>query len=79
MYTLNGWWFLSSGGSYPQVFTVVPVLHAVASSVLEIEAVHNLRKVRMYLNVLSLCSTIGTATLEIIITTSRRKKKTLLR
>ena len=24
MYTLNGWWFLSSGGSYPLVFTVVP-------------------------------------------------------
>ena len=23
MYTLNGWWFLSSGGSYPPVFTVV--------------------------------------------------------
>ena len=22
MYTLNGWWFLSSGGSYPPVFTV---------------------------------------------------------
>ena len=23
MYMLNGWWFLSSGGSYPPVFTVV--------------------------------------------------------
>ena len=23
MYTLNGWWFLSSGGSYPLVFMVV--------------------------------------------------------
>ena len=23
MYTLNGWWFLSSGGSYPPVFMVV--------------------------------------------------------
>ena len=23
MYTLNGWWFLSSGGAYPLVFTVV--------------------------------------------------------
>ena len=23
MYMLNGWWFLSSGGSYPLVFTVV--------------------------------------------------------
>ena len=23
MYTLNGWWFLSSSGSYPPVFTVV--------------------------------------------------------
>ena len=22
MYTLNGWWFLSSGGAYPPVFTV---------------------------------------------------------
>ena len=22
MYMLNGWWFLSSGGSYPPVFTV---------------------------------------------------------
>ena len=22
MYTLNEWWFLSSGGSYPLVFTV---------------------------------------------------------
>ena len=22
MYTLNGWWFLSSGGSYPPVFMV---------------------------------------------------------
>ena len=21
MYMLNGWWFLSSGGSYPLVFT----------------------------------------------------------
>ena len=27
MYTLNnGWWFLSSGGSYPPVFTVVVYL-----------------------------------------------------
>ena len=25
MNTLNGWWFLSSGGSYPPVFTVVVV------------------------------------------------------
>ena len=25
MYTLNGWWFLSSSGSYPQVFTVVSI------------------------------------------------------
>ena len=23
MYMLNGWWFLSSGGSYPLVFMVV--------------------------------------------------------
>ena len=23
MYTLNGWWFLSSSGSYPPVFTVL--------------------------------------------------------
>ena len=23
MYMLNGWWFLSSSGSYPLVFTVV--------------------------------------------------------
>ena len=23
MYMLNGWWFLSSGGSYPPVFMVV--------------------------------------------------------
>ena len=23
MYTQNGWWFLSSGGAYPPVFTVV--------------------------------------------------------
>ena len=23
MYMLNGWWFLSSGGSYPPVFAVV--------------------------------------------------------
>ena len=22
MYMLNGWWFLSSGGAYPPVFTV---------------------------------------------------------
>ena len=22
MYTQNGWWFLSSGGAYPPVFTV---------------------------------------------------------
>ena len=22
MYTQNGWWFLSSGGSYPPVFTI---------------------------------------------------------
>ena len=36
MYTLNGWWFLSSGGSYPPVFTVVTRsgLHAVASCAL---------------------------------------------
>ena len=25
MYMLNGWWFLSSGGSYPLVFMVVDV------------------------------------------------------
>ena len=24
MYMLHGWWFLSSGGSYPLVFTVYP-------------------------------------------------------
>ena len=24
MYMLNGWWFLSSSGSYPPVFMVVP-------------------------------------------------------
>ena len=23
MYTLNGWWFLSSSGAYPPVFMVV--------------------------------------------------------
>ena len=23
MYMLNGWWFLSSGGAYPPVFTVI--------------------------------------------------------
>ena len=32
MYMLNGWWFLSSGGSYPPVFMVddtseVPTSH----------------------------------------------------
>ena len=26
MFTLNGWWFLSSGGSYPPVFTVLLVI-----------------------------------------------------
>ena len=26
MYTLNGWWFLSSGGSYPPVFMVVSLV-----------------------------------------------------
>ena len=26
MYTLNGWWFLSSSGAYPPVFTVVGVI-----------------------------------------------------
>ena len=31
MYTLNGWWFLSSGGSYPLVFTVVVMSNAMSS------------------------------------------------
>ena len=31
MYMLNGWWFLSSGGSYPPVFTVANTLPGVAS------------------------------------------------
>ena len=26
MYTLNGWWFLSSSGAYPPVFTVGVIL-----------------------------------------------------
>ena len=29
MYTLNGWWFLSSGGSYPPVFMVDGYLETV--------------------------------------------------
>ena len=33
MYMLNGWWFLSSGGSYPPVFMVV-VFSAEASYVM---------------------------------------------
>ena len=34
MYTLNGWWFLSSGGAYPPVFTVA-VPNATASHCVE--------------------------------------------
>ena len=32
MYMLNGWWFLSSGGSYPPVFTVDLCPHDATSS-----------------------------------------------
>ena len=39
MYMLNGWWFLSSGGSYPPVFTVgifkQELQHLVSTRVLE--------------------------------------------
>ena len=37
MYTLNGWWFLSSGGAYPPVFTVDLLVIEIGWIVLEIQ------------------------------------------
>ena len=47
MYTLNGWWFLSSGGAYPPVFTVDVSTHVIIFLIIFIWIVRKATAVRM--------------------------------
>ena len=48
MYMLNGWWFLSSGGSYPPVFTVVLTMSSLIGTTLATRRTQHIETLHYY-------------------------------